>query len=336
MPLVSVLMPVRNAASTIDAAVRSISEQTFRDWELVLVDDGSNDGTGERLRALARLDPRIRILTQPSAGIVPALERGLAAAHGEIIARMDADDIAHPERLEEQVGFLRQSQETGVIGSLVRFGGDPVSAEGFSLHVDWLNSLVTPVQIELNRFVESPLAHPSVSFRRALVERFGGYRNGEFPEDYELWLRWIDAGVRVAKVARPLLLWNDSPGRLSRSDPRYATRAFYTLKADYLARAVDRTRNGRDVWVWGAGRLTRKRAALLESHGISIRGYIEIDPRKVGKTISGKPVRTPAEMPGPESAMALAYVGSRGAREQIRRELTAKGFREGTDFWVAA
>jgi len=336
MPLVSVVMPVRNAASTIDAAVRSICDQTFGDWELVSVDDGSDDGTLERLSDLARLDPRIRTLTQPRAGIVPALTRGLDAARGELIARMDADDIAHCERFEEQIGFLRKNPGTGLVGSLVRFGGDPATAQGFSLHVEWLNSLVSPEEIELNRFVESPLAHPSVMFRRRLLARFGGYRNGDFPEDYELWLRWMDAGVRAGKVARPLLVWNDPPGRLSRNDSRYAVEAFYALKAVYLSRAVERTRNGRDVWVWGAGRPTRKRAGLLELHGTSILGYIEIDPRKAGKTISGKPVRCPAGMPGPESAMALAYVGSRGAREQIRAELTIKGFREGRDFWVAA
>ena len=336
MPLVSVILPARNAARTIDASVRSICAQSLRDWELIGVDDGSDDGTGDRMRDLARLDPRIRVLTQPRAGIVQALDRGLSAARSEIIARMDADDVAHPERFEEQLAFLRRRRDIGVVGSLVEFGGDPVSAEGFALHVDWLNGLVTPEEIELNRFVESPLAHPSVVFRRELVARFGGYRVGDFPEDYELWLRWIDAGVRVGKVARQLLVWNDLPGRLSRNDSRYSVSAFYAVKAKYLARAVERSRKGREVWVWGAGRPTRKRAGLLESHGISIRGYVEVDPRKIGRTIGDRPVRAPRGMPGPEIAMALAYVGSRGARELIRAQLAEMGFEEGEDCWVAA
>ena len=100
----------------------------------------------------------------------------------------------------------------------------------------WTNGLLTHEEIALARFVESPLAHPSVMFRRSLVERWGGYAEGAFPEDYELWLRWLDAGVRMEKLADPLLIWNDSPTRLSRRDPRYAAEAFYRVKARYLAR----------------------------------------------------------------------------------------------------
>lgn len=122
------------------------------------------------------------------------------------------------------------------MGNRVRFGGDPHVAAGYARHVSWTNRLLTHDEISLARVVESPLAHPSVTFRRELVERWGGYREGDFPEDYELWLRWLEAGVRMDKLAESLLVWNDSPTRLSRCDRRYDKEAFYRLKARYPGR----------------------------------------------------------------------------------------------------
>jgi hypothetical protein len=222
------------------------------------------------------------------------------------------------------------------VGCLVDYAGDRGANAGYARHVDWLNSVVTPEQITLNRFVESPLAHPSVMFRRELVERFGGYRDGHFPEDYELWLRWLDAGVRMAKVPRALLAWHDPPGRLSRTDPRYDPEAFYRLKAAWLARQVGRVLGGRRVLVWGAGRPTRKRAAHLEAHGVAIAGYLDIDPKKTGRAVGGRPVLAPEELPPPGEAFVLGYVASRGARELIRGELARRGFGEGRDFLMGA
>lgn len=249
---------------------------------------------------------------------------------------MDADDLMHPERLQAQLEHLERSPEVGVVGSLVEFGGDREAQAGFAMHVDWLNSVVDPDAIGLNRFVESPLAHPSVMFRRCLVDALGGYRDGAFPEDYELWLRWIDAGVRVAKVPRVLLTWRDFPGRLTRTDPRYGAERFFELKARWLAREVQRCLCERRVLIWGAGRHTRVRAAHLEQHGMRIDGFVDVDPRKHGRVIQGRRVIAPVEIPSPRDVVVLGYVAKRGARELARSTLNGHGFVEGRDAWMAA
>lgn len=335
MPTISVILPVRNAVTTIARAVASVQAQTHGDWELIAVDDGSTDGTREWLRRAAESDPRIRVVEQPAHGLVSALNAGLAVARGRFIARMDADDECHSERLAAQADWLETNQETGLVSCLVGYGGDRAANAGYALHVDWLNSLVTPEQIALNRFVEAPLAHPSVMFRHELVERHGGYREGDFPEDYELWLRWLDAGVAMAKVPRELLTWHDTPGRLSRTDPRYDPEAFFRVKAEYVARHLGR--NGhREVWIWGAGRPTRKRVAHLAVHGVRIAGYIDVDVKKTGKMVGGVPVIGPEGLPPPGNRLVLGYVSSRGARELIRAELTRRGYVEGRDFLMCA
>lgn len=344
MPLVSVVMPVHNAAATVARAVASIQGQTLTDWELLAVDDGSTDASQEILFALAANDPRIRVLNIARSGIVGALNAGLAAAASPLVARMDADDESHAARLAEQVNFLKDNPDIGVAGCLVEFGGDRRASAGYALHVDWVNSLVTPEQIMLSRFVEAPFAHPSTMFRRALVEEHGGYREGDFPEDYELWLRWLDLDVRMAKVPLPLFTWHDPPGRLSRTDARYDPEAFFRLKARWLAEWLKRELNpARRVFVWGAGRPTRQRAAHLAAHGVTIAGYIDVDAKKTGKKVGGVPVIAPAELPAlAEGAAAadvpfvLGYVSSRGARDLIRAELQRHGYVEGRDFLMCA
>ena len=336
-PEVSVLMPLFNAAATACRAIESICRQSLREWELIAVNDGSTDQTQATLRRIGATELRLRVLTIPHGGIVAALNAGLAVARAPFVARMDADDEAHPDRLAAQAGFLRQRTELGIAGCLVEFGGDRQRQAGYARHVDWINSLLSPNDIALNRFVESPFAHPSVMFRRALVRLHGGYRDGEFPEDYELWLRWMEAGVVAAKVPRVLLTWNDPPNRLSRIDPRYDPEAFYRCKASFLARWLQRHVDPqRRILVWGAGRPTRRRAEFLTGHGVKISGYIDIDPRKIGRKFAGRPVLGPQAVPAANGCFVLGYVAKLQARELVRAHLTERDFVEGRDFLMAA
>ena len=353
-PLVSVVLPVRNAAATIVRAVASVRAQTLPEWELIVVDDGSTDGTREILRELARAEPRIKLIVQVPAGVAAAANAGVAAAQGKFIARMDADDESHVERLAAQVDFLeaRENRDVGVVGSLVEFGGDRVASAGYALHVDWTNSLLTPEAIALNRFIESPLVNPSVMFRRELVARHGGWRDGDFPEDYELWLRWLDAGVRMAKVPRVLLTWHDAPTRLTRTDARYGPEKFFEMKAEWSAREVgrivpnppserrveDNVPCPRKIFIWGAGRHTRKRAAHLNAHGVTIAGYIDVDAKKTGRGLGGTgvPVLDAEALPPPGEIFVLSYVTTRGARDYNREKLRTRGYIEGRDFLMCA
>jgi len=343
-PKVSILMPVHNAASTLQSALESIGVQTLKDWELVAVDDGSTDGSTEILREASFKDPRIRVLAEPHRGLVPALNLGLDRCRAPYIARMDADDLMHPERLQCQAELLDADPGLGLVGCLVAYGGDPARSAGYALHVAWTNSLLSPEQIALNRFIESPFPHPSVCFRRELPERLGAYEHGDYPEDHELWLRWMDAGVRMGKAPRELLAWNDLPQRLSRRDPRYRVEAFFQMKAPYVVNEARRrmdalARDGHRprLAVWGSGRLTRRRAEHLSFHGLGIDTYIDIDPGKSARPAAdGKPVLAPEKLPPPGELFVLTYVSTRGARDTIRGQLKTHGYVEGRDFLVCA
>ena len=323
---ISVVIPVYNAEATIFQTLESLRVQTLQPLEIVVVNDGSTDSTLEMLRR----QPGIKLIDRPHRGIVPALNDGLAAASGEYIARMDADDLCHPERLAEQAAFLDSFPQIGLVGCRVGFGGDRKKQAGYATYVDWINRLIDPDQIALNRFVESPFAHPSVMFRRELPERFGAYHDGAFPEDYELWLRWMACGVKMGKVDRELLVWNDPPNRLSRTDERYSIDAFYETKARYLFQWLEaHNPHHPNLMVWGAGRVTRKRAAVLESYGLRITHYIDIKPRQLN---CGTPVLQPSEIPDPQHGFVLPMVGNRGIRAQICTYLQQRGFVEGKNY----
>ncbi len=336
-PAVSVVLPVRNGAATVEAALASLRGQTLADWELVAVDDGSTDGTRALLEAAAREDARVRVIEPRGGGLVAALQAGCAAARAPLIARMDADDLMLPTRLQQQCRFLEENPGVGLVSCRVRFGGDPVAQAGYAAHVQWINSLTTHEDMALRRFVDAPVAHPSVLFRRELLARHGGYAAGDFPEDYELWLRWLAAGVRFGKVDAELLVWNDPPTRASRTDPRYRPAAFHRVKCRYLARWIVRhVPPERQLWLWGAGRVTRQRFRALEDEGLAWAGFIDVDAKKLGRTRDGRPVVGPHALPETGRSFIVAGVASRGARDLIRAELARQNRVEGADFLIAA
>lgn len=335
-PLVSVVLPFRNSAPTLDTAIQSVIYQTYGNLELILVDDGSTDSSDQSIARLLSDDKRIRLFTISHCGVAEAFNYGIRMANGKYIARMDSDDIMLPEKIMRQVNFLEQNPGTDVVSCLVRHGGDPIRQEGYGRHVDWINSLVTNDEIALNRFIDSPVCNPSVLFRRELIEMHGGAIHGDFPEDYDMWLRWMDAGVVFAKIPDTLFIWNDLPSRLTRSDERYSPAAFERAKTKYLAEFIRRNNtSNRPLYLCGAGRITRKKSSYLINCGLTIGGYLEIDQEKIGKEYNNIPVLALDDVTDASEAYVVSYVSIRGAREDLRRIFAEREMREGADFVMA-
>lgn len=331
-PSVSILLPCRNASNTLDDCLESINAQSLSSFEVIAVDDQSSDGTYEKLADMARRDRRYRLLQTTEQGLVPALNLGLQRASGDLIARMDADDLMHPKRLEMQQEYLHRHRAIGVLGTRVRAFPEETLTEGFRDYIRWQNGCVATGAIARDIYLESPLAHPSVMFRRRLVSGIGGYRIGLFPEDYDLWLRLHQQGVPMAKLPRTLLDWRDSDSRTSRNDPRCSKIAFDRLRAHYLGQDPRVVENQRNLAIWGAGRNTRKRARHLLDQGYNPIAWIDIDPRKIGNRIAGIPVVEPGWLRRTQRPFVLSYVAVHGARECIERELHRLEYIKGLNY----
>lgn len=325
---VSVLLPVYNGEATIVRAINSILEQSFDNFELLIINNGSNDTTGDILTDLH--DPRIQIHHLEKPNLVNALNFGIQISQGQYIARMDADDLSYKDRLQLQIDYLDAHEDIDVVSGLVKYQGDQSTNRGYYNHVEWLNKLRTPTQIYLNRFVDAPMAHPSVMFRKSTIEKHGPYEDGNFPEDYQLWLRWFAQGVKMAKVPEYVLEWYDSQDRLSRNDAAYDTDHFSQLKAKFFSEWVTREYSSAEIppiYVWGTGSAVKKKSRYLESQGITIHKYIDVQPTNSSKTIYYKDITR-------DMGFILSYVSDRLGKSLIYDFLLKEGYQEGLDFYM--
>jgi glycosyltransferase involved in cell wall biosynthesis len=335
---VSVVLPVRDAASTLEEAVSSVLASRDVDLELLCIDDGSTDGSSEQLRAFARRDARVKVISTGPRGIVAALNAGLGTARAPLIARMDADDAVHPQRFAEQLAYLGAHPEVALVSCQIESFREGGLAEGYRLYTEWVNGLVSEEEISREAFVECPVPHPTWMFRREVIQRLGGYRDEPWPEDLDLIYRLMARSERIAKVAKVLHRWRDHPDRLSRRDARYAREAFARVKAHHIGRIHPM----RAAIVWGAGRTGRRWVRLLAEVGLTTEALLDINPGRIGTRWRGIPILSPDRLADHRDEWLgrgfriLAAVASRGARQEIRAALRDLDLREGNEFLMVA
>lgn len=331
MPLVSVILPVRDGGRWLDEAVASILAQTHRNLELIVVDDHSRDAA---VAGLDRSDARLLCLDNPGDGVASAFNHGLAQARGAFVARMDADDLALPQRLETQLGYLSTRPDVTICGACVELFSAQGIAGGNHRYQAWLNACRSPARIHRELFVESPIPNPTVLFRREVIERLGGYGDPDWPEDYDLYLRADAAGYAMGKPGPVLLRWRDHDARLTRRAERYSHGQFQRAKAHYLAQG--RLPGDRPLWIWGAGPTGRQMHDLLHAEGIGAEGFLEVHPRRIGGRKRDLPVWPIDRLAGHPDAFVLGAVGAAGARAKIRAFMQQQGRQEGRDYLFVA
>jgi len=322
--LVSVLVPVRDGETYLDEALQSLAEQTHEDIEVIVVDDGSRDGSAGIARDWAARDARFRVVQHAAKGFVAASQRALAEARGSYVAAMGADDVARPHRLETQLAALREDGLDACGGGVAYF---PDVTDGLRRYERWLNSLTTVEAAERDLFVECPIGHPTLFARAGAVS----YRPVDWPEDYDLVLRLWAAGGRFRNVDEVVLDWRDHPARLARTDERYSLSAFARCKVHYLQSHV---LHGRAAVIWGAGPVGKLHARVLMGAGVEVAAFVDVDARKIGKRIYG--ISVVAHDEGPRNGVAIGAVAGETARARLRELAHEQGRREGDDFVVVA
>ncbi len=328
-PLISVLLPVKNAASTVGAAISCILKQTERRFELLLIDDGSRDGSDAVLYTAQQSDSRVRVIQGPARGIAPALQAGLLAARGRFIARMDADDECSEVRFAQSLKFLENNTHLAGLGTQVEiFRSDRPVSPNMQLYQQWLNSLTAPELLFRDRLVDSPLCHPSTFIRREALDIVNGWRDSPYPEDWDLWLRMLQRGLRLTCLNQVLFRWRDSEMRLTRVDARCRFDAQAELKAEAVSKAFGNT----PLLIVGATDLGRRLCRLLQQRGHTVQAFVDVNPKKIGQRIHGCPVLAPEALPKPDGLHALSCIGAKGARADIRAYFERHRWFEGQHF----
>lgn len=332
-PRVSILLPVWNAAATLAPALRSLLRQSEGDWECVLVDDGSTDGSLEIARTFGRQDGRIRVFSHPHRGLIPALQAGSAECRAPLVARMDADDWMHRGRLEHQAAALEANPGLDAVGCFPRLFPRRALTDGRRRYERWLQSLTGAAEIYRDRFIECPVAHPTLMIRRERLAALG-YRDRGWPEDYDLVLRLLHRGPTLGNVPLRLVGWRDLPARLSRTDAHYALERFTECRAWHLSR--DFLGEHAEYVLWGHGRTGRALRKALAALGHRPAAIVEVHPRRLGNTIHGAPVVPPEALETRTSLPILASVAGSSPRSEIRAALAAMNYRETIDFVCTA
>jgi glycosyltransferase involved in cell wall biosynthesis len=333
MPKVSVILPYYNAEKTLKQSVESILNQTFNDIECILINNNSTDNSNAVADALAKQDDRVVLTNEEQQGVSYASNKGSHVAKSLYIARMDADDIALPNRLALQYHFLECHPDYGAVGGLARFGGDEQKSAGLKRFVDWNNAIITYEDIVLNQFSESPIINPTAMWRKETELYAGSFIHGDFPEDYELWLRWLSKGVKIAKVPEVVLQWNDLPSRLTRTDNRYSFDAFYKTKTPYLHQWLKKHNpHFPNIYIWGASRRVRKRAQFTGLYVLNILGYIDINTRRQIDEL----IIDYKNLPLASEAFIVVYMPHHDIKKEIADHLHKRGYKEGVNYIFAA
>ncbi len=332
VPLASVLLPVHNAATTLDVCLRSIARQTQRRFEVLVIDDGSRDDTVAIAQRFARGDDRIRVIERPHQGLVATLNAGVDDARAATIVRMDGDDIMHRDRLAAQLEAL-SDPTLSAVGCHVRLFPRAGITNGLRAYETWLNSLVTAGDIRRDAFIECPIAHPSLAIRTRVLAAHR-YRDMGWPEDYDLVLRLLRDNHTIATVPRRLLMWRDHPARLSRTHDSYAIDRFTACRAHHLARSF--VQHADRYVLWGFGNTGKALRRALESEGKSLAAIVELHPGRLGQTIHGAPVIPPERLLAYRSQPILVSVAGAAARGEIREAMRQMQLVEHRDFVCCA
>lgn len=325
-PLVSILMPVYNLKRWLEPCLHSIQQQTFQNFEVCCVDDGSTDGSLEVLQRFAAQDSRFKVIAERHQGLLMALNCGLAECKGEFVARMDGDDLMLPERLEKQLAFAKNHPWADLTAALISgFDDAPQEVISNTRYQVWSNSVLTDHDIRREMFVESTLMHPTFFARREFFEGLGGYQDNPWAEDYDLILRAFLAGAKFIKLPEVLVKKRNAPQRTSKVNPIYKRAALFKAKIHYWLQAGWHS-SKRGILIAGAGNSGRNVLRELRRH--------QVEPLAMIDNLVGPPGRKIMGVP--------AFGFPEGAPPEFIKEyrdcylMLAIGDSKATQHWVAA
>ncbi len=316
MNLVSILMPVKNAAPFLEECLVSIQHQTYENWELIAIDDHSSDQSIKILNDHASADPRIIVFKNPGIGIISALQAAFERSDGNFITRMDADDMMVPHQLEKMVKALSGLNERTLVTGLVKYFSDQPVSKGYLKYENWINDLNLSGKQWSQIYRECVIASPNWMVFRQGIETIGGFDSLLYPEDYHMVLKWHEKGFSIHTIPEVTLLWREHPARTSRNSEHYGQKAFFHLKINHF---IEHQLDDRPLILWGNNEKTRLTASILNKAGVEFLPFGLNNYRQIEKIEKPK--------------LLVGVYPNETDRLQIESYLLNLSLTEGKDWW---
>lgn len=323
-------MPVKNTAKFLEQCLDSILNQTYTNWELLAVDDGSEDESFSVLESYSKKDTRVKPLKNNGKGIIDALRLAYSKSSGELITRMDSDDMMTENKLEVLSSNLINNGPGNIAVGLVNYFSENELGEGFKRYEEWLNALIKKGTCFNEIYKECVIPSPCWMVYRSDFEKCEALRSSTYPEDYDLTFRFYINGLKPIPCDIVLHHWRDYATRTSRTDENYADNTFIAIKAAYfLQQEYDSSKN---LVVWGAGRKGKALAQIFIKKDIEFQ-WICDNPKKIGKHIYDKEMLSFSALENITNAQSIVTVANTQAQEDIKKHFATLGQQPMRDYF---
>ena len=335
-------MPVKDTAKYLRICLDSILEQSFDNWELLAVDDGSSDDCLSILQEYADRNKRIKAISNSQPGLLNALRLGYSHSSGELIHRMDSDDVMPADKLEVMLtsrasvntrASVKNKSGVLITGATEYFSDEGPIGDGFRRYDKWLMDVAKNESYREEVYKECVIPSNCWLVHRDDFDRIGAFNPATFPEDYDLCFRFIEGGLKIVGLTQVLHHWRDRPDRISRNWVVYKDNRFFELKISYFFK-MDRD-NSRPLVLWGAGKNGKDLAKLILQKEEEIH-WICDNEKKIGKNIYGITLEHYSSLSKIKNAQVVIAVASPDGQNEIIAELIRNRMKKGIDYWFFA
>ena len=323
--MISIVLSARNEEKYIHECIASIINQSFKDWELIAVDNNSIDKTLQILQGYQENDSRINVYTNQSGNLLDALALSYSKVSGDIVTRMDADDVMPANKLKDLVGLLQKVGKGNIVTGKVKYISENELGDGFTRYENWMNTMVEEASWLRYLYADCPIASPNWIMYKEDLDSIGGLITGEIPEDYDMAFRIARSGIKINGVGTITHIWRDHPGRNSRVDDNYDLLSYLPFKVNnYLKTSRD---DSKRLALWGVGKRGKLMAQQLIEEGAEFI-WVTDNPKKIGKDIYGKIIK-PSIVLEDGGFQAMVSVSNPFEKEEVG--LLCREY--GVDYW---
>ncbi len=327
---VSILIPFKNTEKYLADCLNSILNQTYKNWQAILVDDNSIDESLNIVNEFSKSDSRIIVLKNKGNGIIEALKTAYNKADGKFITRMDSDDLMTTNKIKFMVNDLKFKGPGHIALGLVRYFSESGIKEGYKRYQDWLNSLISKGKSFSDIYKECVIPSPCWMLYRSDFDKTNGFSSSTYPEDYDLAFRFYENGFKCIPCNKVLHLWRDYPFRTSRTNINYKENSFLKLKINYFLKLSYNPL--KTLVLWGAGKKGKKTASLLISTKTPF-VWICNNPNKIGLKIYDVILKPWQKLNSISNCQSIITIANENSQTDIKAYFESRKMKNMVDYF---